>query len=124
VYTPEYADGEIVIFFKEDPRVGKGFVGTYIEILYGEELDIKFNRCEEHGDLYVFSVAKGKEEEYCSLIKQDKLVTGAERLDERLQRRFKLYDQITSNARDLEGQFESDVDSSGLRKLLDKWDES
>ena len=69
-------------------------------------------------------MAKGKEEEYCSLIKQDKLVTGAERLDERLQRRFKLYDQITSNARDLEGQFESDVDSSGLRKLLDKWDES
>jgi hypothetical protein len=124
-YTAISAEGEIIVYFVEDPRIGKEFVDTYIDRMYGDKLDIKFQRIEEHGELYIFSVPIGQEDDYCEQIKPDKIITGTERLDSRLQKRFRLYDSIVDRARCLDDQLQSGaIDVSGLRKLLDEFENS
>lgn len=98
-YEPEYAKGEIIVFFKDNEEgVGEDFASTF-----GSYIGFELKEAWERGDgAYVYSCTEGKEEEAIENFKKfATFVGGAERRDLKLERRWGEAEEVIGMAESL-----------------------
>ncbi len=100
-YVPEYAKGEILVWYSNTSNPGEQF---------GEALGYKLSENQNEGErtAIVYNVPVGKEEEaMANFRKYPAFVTGVDRRDLKLERRSKIVEELCDRVINLDGLIDS-----------------
>ena len=114
-YEPDYAKGEILVFFRLD--CGQGFASDF-----GQHIGYKLSTDSyDHGDAFIFKTEVGKEDEAIKkFTKYSEFISGAEFRDLEMERRWEGLERVVDEAEVLRGDvaLSNDVYNQGLDKII------